>query len=162
MIFGAGCGRGSENDPATRAEPAQPPAAIAQAPSQPASAKPVVHVYKTRGCGCCAAWVEHLEAAGYPVQVEDVDDIDAVNARLGIPARTTSCHTAQVDGYLVEGHVPAADIDRMLAERPPIAGLAVPGMPARAPGMAEPGQPIGGFDVVSFTKGGGVELYKKY
>lgn len=91
-----------------------------------------------------------------------MDDIDAVKAKLGIPTRAQSCHTAEVDGYLVEGHVPAADIDKLLAERPPVAGLAAPGMPAGAPGMAEPGQPISGFDVVSFKTNGEVAAYKRY
>ena len=96
------------------------------------------------------------------MRVDDVDDIDAVKARLGIPTRAQSCHTAEVDGYLVEGHVPVEDLDRMLAERPAVAGLAAPGMPEGAPGMSAPGQPIGGFDVVSFKTNGDVALWKKY
>ena len=89
-------------------------------------------------------------------------DIDAVKRKLGIPERATACHTADVDGYLVEGHVPVEDIDRMLAERPAIAGIAAPGMPEGAPGMSEAGQPTGGFDVVSFTTKGDVSLYQRH
>jgi hypothetical protein len=90
-----------------------------------------------------------------------VADIDAVKRRLRIPTDATACHTAQVDGYLVEGHVPAETMDRMLAERPEIAGIAAPGMPPRAPGMAMPGEPIGGFDVMSFTAQGKLEVYER-
>jgi hypothetical protein len=93
--------------------------------------------------------------------VEDVADIDAVKRKYGIPGDATACHTAMVDGYLLEGHVPAETIDRMLKERPEIAGIAAPGMPPGAPGMAMPGEPTGGFDVVSFTTKGEIELYER-
>lgn len=95
------------------------------------------------------------------MRVEDVADIDAVKREQGIPANATACHTAVVDGYLLEGHVPAETIDRMLKERPRVAGIAAPGMPLGSPGMAAPGDPIGGFDVVSFTKDGELQLYEK-
>jgi hypothetical protein len=88
--------------------------------------------------------------------------MDAVKDDLGIPRHVRSCHTAQVAGYLIEGHVPAADIRRLLAERPKVAGLAVPGMPPRTPGMAEPGDKVGGFEVVAFQSGGGTQTFTQY
>jgi hypothetical protein len=95
------------------------------------------------------------------VRVEDVADVEPVKRRLGIPTDVTSCHTAQVGGYIVEGHVPADAIDRILAERPDIAGLAVPGMPEGAPGMALPGRPEGDYTVISFTEDGELQVYER-
>ncbi len=107
------------------------------AASLPASARtlPPVLVYKTEGCGCCNAWVEHLRAAGFEVDARNVTDIASIKAGAGIDPSISSCHTALVDGYVVEGHVPADVIERLLAERPDIAGLAVPEMPVGSPGM---------------------------
>ena len=107
--------------------------------------------------------MEHLQAAGYPVRVEDVANVDPVKRRLGVPGDAVSCHTAQVDGYVLEGHVPADAIDRLLTERPDVAGvagLAVPGMPMGAPGMAPLGQE-GNYEVVSFTERGELEHYER-
>ena len=126
------------------------------------TAKPVVRVWKTASCGCCAGWVEHLKAAGYPVEVEDVQDINAIKRARGIPARAWSCHTAEVDGYLVEGHVPAATIDRVLAEHPEVAGVAVPGMPMGSPGMEMPGMEADPYQVMSFTTQGKLEVYEQH
>ena len=106
--------------------------------------------------------MQYIQAAGYPVRVDEVADIDAVKQKLGIPKNATACHTADVDGYLLEGHVPVEDIDRMLEERPAIAGIAAPGMPDGAPGMSESGRMTGGFDVVSFTTRGDIALYHRY
>ncbi|GAB4359529.1 MAG: DUF411 domain-containing protein [Immundisolibacter sp.] len=100
------------------------------------AAPPMVAVYKTARCGCCVGWVEHLQAAGFQTQVHDVADLAAVKEQLGVPRALGSCHTATVGGYVIEGHVPAADIRRLLAQRPPGSGLAVPGMPVGSPGMA--------------------------
>ena len=100
---------------------------------------PLVRVTKDPSCGCCDGWPEHIEAAGFPVQVVESADMDTLKQRLGVPADLVSCHTAEVDGYVVEGHVPAAAIRRLLAERPKATGLAVPGMPAGSPGMDFPG-----------------------
>ena len=96
-----------------------------------------VNVYKSPTCGCCGAWIDHLRAHGFTVIVKDVEDLDSVKQRLGVPALLHSCHTATVDGYAVEGHVPASDIRRLLAERPGATGLAVPGMPIGSPGMEQ-------------------------
>jgi hypothetical protein len=100
-----------------------------------AESGPPITVHRDPDCGCCGAWVEHLERAGFITTVIANRDVDAVKRRLGVPAELASCHTAEVEGYVVEGHVPAAAIRRLLAERPEATGLAVPGMPAGAPGM---------------------------
>lgn len=92
-------------------------------------------VYKSASCGCCAKWVEHVEKHGFTVKVVNVDDIMAVKAKAGIPNKLASCHTTMVGGYVVEGHVPAADIRKLLAEKPKAKGIAVAGMPMGAPGM---------------------------
>lgn len=102
-----------------------------------AQAREMVQVYKSASCGCCGAWVEHMRRAGFSVRATDVDDLDAVKARFGVPDELASCHTAIVAGYVVEGHVPAGDVRRLLAERPRATGLAVPGMPIGSPGMEQ-------------------------
>lgn len=92
-------------------------------------------VYKSASCGCCAKWIEHVKKHGFAVKAVNVDDIMAVKAKAGIPDRLASCHTTMVGGYVVEGHVPAADIKKLLAQKPKAKGIAVPGMPAGSPGM---------------------------
>lgn len=104
-----------------------------------AEALPLVSVTKDPSCGCCDGWAAHIEAAGFPVRVVESADMGSLKQRLGVPAGLASCHTAEVGGYVVEGHVPAAAIRRLLAERPDATGLAVPGMPAGSPGMDFPG-----------------------
>jgi hypothetical protein len=99
---------------------------------------PEVHVYKSPDCGCCTKWMDHLRAEGFAVRATDVPDVTPVKLENGVPLRLAACHTAIVGGYVVEGHVPAADIHRILRERPDIAGLAVPGMPIGSPGMEGP------------------------
>jgi len=98
------------------------------------AAAPAVHVHKGPGCDCCNAWIEHLRANGFAVTSDDRGN-NAVRAKAGIPSKLGSCHTAIVDGYAIEGHVPASDIKRLLAERPKAIGLAVLGMPIGSPGM---------------------------
>lgn len=112
-------------------------AATANAPDQAASL-PVMLVHKNASCGCCSVWIEHMRAAGFSVEVRDVDNLDPVKRRVGVPLGKGSCHTAEVGGYFVEGHVPALDIKRLLAEKPDAKGLVVPGMPAGSPGMEMP------------------------
>lgn len=119
-----------------------------------------ITVWKSPWCGCCGNWVKHMQAAGYPVQVHDVEDLDAVKRSAGIPEKLQSCHTAKVDGYTIEGHVPAADIARLLMERPKVEGLAVPGMPSGSPGM-ENGQ-HDPYDVVTFTRQGETKVFSSY
>lgn len=94
-----------------------------------------IRVYKSPSCGCCTKWIEHLESHGYRVSATDVPDVGPIKARNGIPQSLASCHTAIVEGYVLEGHVPAEDVARLLRERPEVAGLAVPGMPLGSPGM---------------------------
>jgi hypothetical protein len=121
-----------------------------------------ITVYKSPTCGCCAKWVDHLRANGFTPMVHDADDMDAVKDRMGVPKGVRSCHTARLDRYLVEGHVPAADLRRLLAERPPAAGLAVPGMPPSTPGMAVPGEQAEPYEVVSFTRTGETEVFARH
>lgn len=104
-------------------------------PARAADSLPAVEVFRNPSCGCCGAWVDHLEAAGFDVRVTMVGDTSATRARYGLPDRFGSCHTAVVAGYVVEGHVPAVDIKKLLAMKPVAIGLAVPGMPAGSPGM---------------------------
>ena len=118
-----------------------------------------ITVYKSNTCRCCAKWVDHLKANGFAPTVHDEEDVDAIKDQLGVPKAVRSCHTALVEKYLIEGHVPASDIRRLLAERPKVAGLAVPGMPSTTPGMAAPGAPEGPYDVVAFTTAGGTSLF---
>lgn len=96
---------------------------------------PAIVVYKTASCGCCNGWVEHLREAGFTVDARDVRDLMTVKRDAGVPVGMSSCHTALVDGYVVEGHVPAEHVARMLEQRPEIVGIAVPGMPIGSPGM---------------------------
>ncbi|MCD9006226.1 DUF411 domain-containing protein [Luteimonas sp. XNQY3] len=95
-------------------------------------------VHKTATCGCCSVWIDHVREAGFGVEVVDEADLGEVKARLGVPFAKGSCHTAEIEGYLVEGHVPAEDIRRLLAERPDARGLVLPGMPLGSPGMEMP------------------------
>jgi hypothetical protein len=119
-----------------------------------------VTVYKSASCGCCKAWVRHLEANGFAVRAHDVSDLDAYKRRYGITPPLAACHTAVVDGYIVEGHVPAADIKRLLAERPRVKGIAVAGMPMGSPGMEGPGsQP---YSTVTFDEAGRVKVYARH
>ncbi|RTM14579.1 MAG: DUF411 domain-containing protein [Bradyrhizobiaceae bacterium] len=110
-----------------------------------------IRVHKDPSCACCSRWVEHLKAAGFAVKVEEVDDLVVVRKRLGVPADLAACHTAEASGYVIEGHVPALAIRRLLEERPVAVGLAVPGMPVGSPGM-EGGSPRK-YEVVLFGKG---------
>lgn len=114
--------------------------AIAEPDAEPDAARelPEVHVYKTPTCGCCGKWVEHLRAHGFPVRTTDLPRLDSVKQQNGIPPGLSSCHTALVGSYVIEGHVPAGDIARLLEEKPAVSGLAVPRMPAGSPGMESP------------------------
>ncbi len=100
-----------------------------------AASRPHMVVHKDPDCGCCDGWVAHVRRAGFGVTVHETSDLNPVKSRLGIPDALASCHTAELDGYVIEGHVPARAIERLLAERPQARGLAVPGMPAGSPGM---------------------------
>lgn len=115
---------------------------------------PVVTVTRDPTCGCCTAWAEHIEAAGFPVQIVETHELNRLKHRLGVPRPLHSCHTAEVDGYVIEGHVPAAALERLLTERPSATGLAVPGMPAGSPGMDFPGVTPEIYEVFLFGPSG--------
>lgn len=123
-----------------------------------------LEVWKSPHCGCCGDWVEHLEQNGFVVKVHTVDDLDAQRRQLGMPARYASCHTAKVGGYLLEGHVPAADIRRLLHERPAALGLAVPGMPVGSPGMDGPayGGRKDAYSVLLIETGGTAKVFARH
>ena len=131
----------------------------AQAGEVQRAGQPIV-VYKAPSCGCCAGWVDYLQKRGFQVTVHDRADLSDIKARYGIRAELRSCHTAVVDGYAIEGHVPADDIWRLLEERPRITGLTAPGMPLMSPGMnsIEPK----GYDVLSFDAEGGSAVVSRY
>ncbi len=127
--------------------------------SPPAVAGPAITVYKSATCGCCALWVKHLEEAGFDVTVRETEALQAIKAEHGVGDHLASCHTALIDGYVVEGHVPADDIRSMLASRPDIAGLAVPGMIIGTPGMEIAGQPAQPYQVLAFDREGRTTVY---
>jgi hypothetical protein len=127
-------------------------ASLLQTGTASAGEKEVITVHKDPTCGCCSGWVEHLQKAGFGTKVLDTKDIDAVKKRLGVPDDLAACHTAEVSGYVIEGHVPAAALKRFLAEKPDAKGLAVPGMPIGSPGM-EGGRPEL-YEVVLFGPAG--------
>jgi hypothetical protein len=113
-----------------------------------------VVVFRSAYCECCEAWESHIAEAGFVVQDHVADDMDGIKEAMGVPADSASCHTARVSGYVVEGHVPAASIQRMLKERPEIKGLAAPGMPMGSPGMEVDGMVADPFSVFSIANNG--------
>ena len=121
-----------------------------------------ITVYKSASCGCCAKWVDHLQSNGFAPTVQDEENMDAIKDEMGVPKAVRSCHTALLGRYMVEGHVPASDLKRLLKEKPAVAGLAAPGMPAGSPGMASPGAPPEGFDVLAFTLDGKTTVFAKH
>lgn len=128
--------------------------------SAAAMAAETIDVWKDPGCGCCTLWVDHLKAAGFQVRTHEASDMSAARAKNGVPQALGACHTARVGGYAIEGHVPAAEIRRLLKQRPKAAGLAVPGMPLGSPGMeADRKQP---YDVLLFTADGRTSVYRHY
>ena len=117
-------------------------------------------VYKSASCGCCKSWVEHMRQAGFTVVVHDTDDVAPVKDASGVPAALRACHTAVIGKYVIEGHVPAADVRRLLREHPAVAGLAVPGMPAGSPGMESSSAEH--YDVVTFGGPGAQRVYASH
>lgn len=128
-----------------------------------AQGRPVAKVWKDPNCGCCKDWISHLQGAGFDVQVLDTGNA-AARARLGIPQKYGSCHTAQIGGYAIEGHVPASDIQRLLREAPRAIGLAAPGMPVGSPGMDGPayGGRKDAYDVLLIGKDGDSTVYQAH
>lgn len=125
-----------------------------------ASAAEKVDVYKSPSCGCCKGWVEHMRHEGFEVDAHDMPNVIPTKQRMGVPPSMGSCHTAVVGGYFVEGHVPAEDVRRLLAERPDIAGLAVPGMPMGSPGM-EFGKAVP-YDVIAVGRDGSTSVFASH
>lgn len=126
---------------------------VAQRPAQAAD----VTVYKSPTCGCCKKWVSHLEKNGFSVEVHNQYDVSPIKAQYGVPRRLHSCHTAKVGGYVIEGHVPAEEITRLLEEKPQVTGLAVPGMPMGSPGMEGPRKDA--YDVLTFHENGKTTIF---
>jgi hypothetical protein len=156
----AACAR----EPAPAAETGSTAALAAVVAGESASAAvanaglPQVVVHKSPTCGCCQAWAEHMQAAGFPVETRDTQDLDAIKAEVGVPYGQGSCHTAKVGDYFVEGHVPADDVKRLLTERPDALGLTVPGMPVGSPGM-EQGDTREPYDVLLVAKDGSTTVF---
>jgi len=119
--------------------------------------KPELMVYKSATCGCCVKWIDHMEAHGFEVESENRVDMTSVKTQNGVPRQMASCHTAIVDGYVIEGHVPAQDVKRLLDERPALSGLAVPEMPIGSPGMEGPNPER--YQVLGFDAEGRVTSY---
>lgn len=124
-------------------------------------ALPEVLMYKDPNCGCCGAWAERLEAEGFRVKTVPAADMASIKKRFAVPQRLTSCHTAKVGSYVIEGHVPPAAIKRLLREKPAVAGLSVPGMPLGSPGMEVPGKKDA-YDVVTFGGAGGSRVFESH
>jgi len=125
--------------------------------------KPTVEVWKSPTCGCCKDWIKHLEANGFQVKAYDKGNT-AMRRELGMPEKFGSCHTAKIDGYVIEGHVPAKEIHRLIKERPKALGLAVPDMPIGTPGMDGPeyGGQVDPYDVLLVQRNGGATVYQAY
>jgi hypothetical protein len=144
-----------------------PQSADAPAPNEAApaasstTALPLVTVHKTPTCGCCSKWVDHMKASGFQMNVIDLDNLNDIKTRVGIPPAMGSCHTAEVGGYFVEGHVPANDVLRLLKEKPDAKGITVPRMPIGSPGM-EVGDEKEPYDVILVKKDGTTEVYAKH
>lgn len=137
-------------------------ALLATSPAHASKSALAIKVYKDASCGCCTAWVEHLTAAGFTATVDESADMAAIKAKLGVPDDLTSCHTGVIAGYAIEGHVPAADIKRLLKEKPKALGIAVPAMPVNSPGMEVEGAPNERYTVWLFTKDGKRSAFAKH
>jgi hypothetical protein len=119
-------------------------------------------MYKSPTCQCCTGWAEHLRQAGFTVIENKQEDMDAIKSKYGVPEKLASCHTAIVDGYVIEGHVPAADVTRLLKEKPKVAGLTAPGMPMQSPGMQASGLQPKSYNVLAFDKNGKSHVFTHY
>ena len=137
--------------------------AAARSPGQAGVATDVsvVTVYKSPSCGCCQKWVDYLVASGFQVKTVDLEDMSEIKAASGVPRALQTCHTAVVEGYVVEGHVPADALKKLLHDRPKVAGIAVAGMPVGSPGMEVPGTPAQSYDVIAWDKAGKTSVFAK-
>ncbi len=125
-------------------------------------AKTELVVYRTPTCGCCGAWVERMQAKGFQIQDHVIDDVDAIKVQNGLPERLESCHTALIDGYVVEGHVPAEDIQRLLREKPDVLGISAPGMPVGSPGMESDDDTAKPYATITFDRMGNLALFAEH
>lgn len=170
LLLFSGCMNGESDMPraalppsvalAPEAMPVPIPVARRDALPSPADSAHTMVVYKTPTCGCCTAWVDHVKANGFKVVVHDLDELTAIKREHSVPNRLQSCHTAVVGGYVVEGHVPAEDIQRLLRERPDVHGIAVPGMPMGSPGMEGPRRDS--YNVIAFRLDGTQEIFARH
>ena len=133
--------------------------AATEPPRQSATAPLNITVYHSPTCGCCKKWVEYLKADGFTVKSIEQADLTDIKAELGVGPKVRSCHTAVIAGYVIEGHVPTADIKRLLSEKPKITGLAAPGMPQSAPGMDSGKEP---YDVLAFDSKGATTVWARH
>lgn len=148
MSLSVGCSRSVDSDSTSSRTAAAP--------------LPSMIVHKTEGCSCCEAWITQVRLAGYPVEVRNEDNLNPIKERLGVPAGKGSCHTAVIDGYLIEGHVPVADIQKLLKERPDARGLVVAGMPLGSPGMEAADGSAQAFAVELVARDGSTRPYSEY
>ncbi|MEF2148377.1 DUF411 domain-containing protein [Luteimonas sp. SHGZ20W] len=158
---------GSNTDNVARPTAQEPPAiarspAAAPALQQADTDAPRMVVHKSASCGCCGLWVDHMRAAGFAVEVRNTDDLNPLKERVGVPYGKGSCHTAEVNGYFVEGHVPAADVKRLIAEKPDAKGLVLPGMPMGSPGMESPEGRIQPYTVELVARDGTVSTFSEH
>lgn len=142
----------------TVAAPAAPVLKVAPSPSR----LPLMVVHKSASCGCCGLWVDHMRQAGFTVEVRNEDDLNPIKERVGVPYGKGSCHTAEVGGYFIEGHVPAADVKRLLAEKPEAKGLVLPGMPLGSPGMEVPDGTVQAYTVELVDKQGVTRAFAQH
>ena len=138
LLLGATLSLGACAKQASAPERAAEVTAETTAVPAPTQALPLVVVHKSPSCGCCGLWVDHMRQAGFQVEVRDEDNVNPVKERVGVPYGKGACHTAEVAGYFIEGHVPATDVKRLLVEKPDAKGLVLPGMPMGSPGMEMP------------------------
>ena len=131
-------------------------------PDTSSAAGPQMTVYRSASCGCCTQWGAHIASAGFRIDDHVTEDMDAVKQERGVSSQQASCHTADVEGYVIEGHVPASAIHRLLTERPNIRGLAVPGMPMGSPGMEMPGVEAELFEVLAINHDGTTSVFARY
>ncbi len=170
VVGPAACARAPASSVANHASTAAPAQAVAtelapavhtETPHVLDETLPPVMVYKSPTCGCCEMWVEHMRAAGFRVEITNTQDLGAMKTRAGVPAGQGSCHTAKVGNYYLEGHVPASDVKRLLAERRDVRGLIVPGMVLGSPGM-EQGGVRRAYDVLLLAKDGSTSVFEHH
>jgi hypothetical protein len=139
-------------------------ALLVTSPAFAAADAPAIEVWKSPTCGCCGKWVEHLEANGFEVEAKNTSTamLDRIKRQAGIDEKLASCHTGLIDGYAVEGHVPASDIKKLLEERPDAIGLTVPDMPIGSPGMEQPDGKTEPYDVLLVKKDGTTEIFARH